>query len=63
MLFFERDTRDMQSLTGGNALFFRNRIDIQYLQLKLKILKLILMERISSKTNDFSTLLQNKIKK
>ncbi len=26
MLFFERDTRDMQRLTGGNALFFRNRI-------------------------------------
>jgi len=26
MLFFERDTRDMQRLTGGNALFFRSRI-------------------------------------
>ena len=26
MLFFERDARDMQSLTGGNALFFRSRI-------------------------------------
>tara|TARA_A100001011_G_scaffold226182_1_gene234215 strand:- start:1589 stop:2365 length:777 start_codon:yes stop_codon:yes gene_type:complete len=26
MLFFERDARDMQRLTGGNALFFRSRI-------------------------------------
>lgn len=26
MLFFERDSRDMQRLTGGNALFFRTRI-------------------------------------
>lgn len=26
MLFFERDCRDMQRLTGGNALFFRSRI-------------------------------------
>ena len=26
MLFFERDTRKMQTITGGNALFFRNRI-------------------------------------
>ncbi len=26
MLFFERDAREMQNLTGGNALFFRNRI-------------------------------------
>ena len=26
MLFFERDSRDMQRLTGGNALFFRSRI-------------------------------------
>lgn len=26
MLFFERDARDMQRLTGGNALFYRSRI-------------------------------------
>ena len=26
MLFFERDARDMQRLTGGNALFFRSRL-------------------------------------
>lgn len=26
MLFLERDAREMQTLTGGNALFFRNRI-------------------------------------
>ena len=26
MLFFERDARDMQRLTEGNALFFRSRI-------------------------------------
>ena len=25
-VFFERDARDMQRLTGGNALFFRSRI-------------------------------------
>ena len=26
MLFFERDSRDMQRLTGGNALFLESRI-------------------------------------
>ena len=26
LFFFERDARDMQRLTGGNALFFRSRI-------------------------------------
>ena len=42
MLFFERDSRDMQRLTGGNALFFRSRIrhtiaatDVKEIEIKL----------------------------
>ena len=29
MLFFERDSRDMQRLTGGNAFFLEVELDIQ----------------------------------
>merc|ERR1711988_1204699 len=40
MLFFERDSRDMQRLTGGNALFFVAEYDTQSQLLMSKTLKL-----------------------
>ena len=45
MLFFERDARDMQRLTGGNALFFEAELDIQLQQQMLRILNLISTEK------------------
>ena len=40
MLFFERDARDMQRLTGGNALFFEAELGIQLQQRTLRRLNL-----------------------
>ena len=64
MLFFERDARDMQRLTGGNALFFRVESDTQLLQLRLKILSLNFKgENISAQEITFKPFTKTKLKK
>ena len=63
MLFFERDARDMQRLTGGNALFFRSRIrhsiaatDIEDIEFKFK------GEKYSGKQITFQPFLKTELK-
>ena len=63
MLFFERDARDMQRLTGGNALFFRSRIrhsiaatDIEEIEFKFK------GEKYSGKQITFQPFLKTELK-
>ena len=63
MLFFERDARDMQRLTGGNALFFRSRIrhtiaatDIKDVELKFQ------GNKIEGKQISFQPFLETKLK-
>tara|TARA_B100000963_G_scaffold349477_1_gene358595 strand:+ start:595 stop:1422 length:828 start_codon:yes stop_codon:yes gene_type:complete len=63
MLFFERDARDMQRLTGGNALFFRSRIrhtiaatDIKDVELKFQGNKFV------GKQISFQPFLETKLK-
>ena len=63
MLFFERDARDMQRLTGGNALFFRSRIrhtiaatDIKDVELKFQ------GDKIEGKQISFQPFLETKLK-
>ena len=63
MLFFERDARDMQRLTGGNALFFRSRIrhaiaatEVKDIEFKFKD------ENIKGKEIYFKPFLKTKLK-
>tara|TARA_E500000331_G_C17116848_1_gene652111 strand:- start:51 stop:872 length:822 start_codon:yes stop_codon:yes gene_type:complete len=63
MLFFERDARDMQRLTGGNALFFRSRIrhaiaatEVKDIEFKFKD------ENIEGKEIYFKPFLKTKLK-
>ena len=63
MLFFERDARDMQRLTGGNALFFRSRIrhsiaatDVEDIQFKFN------GENYSGKQISFQPFLKTELK-
>ena len=63
MLFFERDARDMQRLTGGNALFFRSRIrhsiaatDVEDIEFNFK------GEKYSGKQISFQPFLETELK-
>ena len=62
MLFFERDARDMQRLTGGNALFFRSRIRHSIAQQKLRMLNLISMEKNIQGNKSHFTFLKTELK-
>merc|ERR1711991_910650 len=63
MLFFERDTRDMQRLTGGNALFFRSRIRHTIAATEIKDVELEFQgNNFSGKQISFQPFLETKLK-
>tara|TARA_B100000989_G_scaffold174978_1_gene131199 strand:+ start:1651 stop:2463 length:813 start_codon:yes stop_codon:yes gene_type:complete len=63
MLFFERDARDMQRLTGGNALFYRSRIRHAIAATQVKDIEIELGNRtISAKEIYFKPFQTTKLK-
>ena len=63
MLFFERDARDMQRLTGGNALFFRSRIRHTIAATEVKDVELEFQgNNFSGKQISFQPFLETKLK-
>ena len=63
MLFFERDARDMQRLTGGNALFFRSRIRHTIAATEIKDVELEFQgNKIVGKQIAFQPFLETKLK-
>jgi len=63
MLFFERDARDMQRLTGGNALFFRSRIRHTIAATEIKDVELEFQgNNFSGKQISFQPFLETKLK-
>ena len=63
MLFFERDARDMQRLTGGNALFFRSRIRHTIAATEIKDVELEFQgDKFSGKQISFQPFLETKLK-
>ncbi len=63
MLFFERDARDMQRLTGGNALFFRSRIRHAIAETETKDISLNFKgENISAQEITFKPFTKTKLK-
>ena len=63
MLFFERDARDMQRLTGGNALFFRSRIRHTIAATEIKDVELEFQgNKIIGKQIAFQPFLETKLK-
>ena len=63
MLFFERDARDMQRLTGGNALFYRSRIRHAIAATQVKDIKIDLgNQTIGAKEIYFKPFLETKLK-
>ena len=63
MLFFERDARDMQRLTGGNALFFRSRIRHTIAATEIKDVELEFRgNRLVGKQIAFQPFLETKLK-
>ena len=63
MLFFERDARDMQRLTGGNALFFRSRIRHTIAATDIKDVELEFQgDKFSGKQISFQPFLETKLK-
>ncbi len=63
MLFFERDARDMQRLTGGNALFFRSRIRHTIAATEVKDIDLDFKGKIyKAKEISFQPFLETKLK-
>jgi len=63
MLFFERDARDMQRLTGGNALFFRSRIRHTIAATEIKDLELEFQgNKFVGKQISFQPFLETKLK-
>ena len=63
MLFFDRDARDMQRLTGGNALFFRSRIRHTIAATEIKDVELEFQgDKFSGKQISFQPFLETKLK-
>ena len=63
MLFFERDARDMQRLTGGNALFFRSRIRHTIAATEIKDVELEFRgDKLAGKQISFQPFLETKLK-
>ena len=63
MLFFERDARDMQRLTGGNALFFRSRIRHTIAATEIKDIEISFQgESILAKEISFQPFTQTELK-
>ena len=63
MLFFERDARDMQRLTGGNALFFRSRIRPPIAATEIKDVELEFRgDKLAGKQISFQPFLETKLK-
>ena len=63
MLFFERDARDMQRLTGGTALFFRSRIRHTIAPTEIKHVELEFQgDKFSGKQISFQPFLETKLK-
>ena len=63
MLFFERDARDMQRLTGGNALFFRSRIRHTIAATEIKDVELEFQgSKLIGKQISFQPFLETKLK-
>ena len=63
MLFFERDARDMQRLTGGNALFFRSRIRHTIAATEIKDVELEFQgDKFVGKQISFQPFLETKLK-
>ena len=63
MLFFERDARDMQRLTGGNALFFRSRIRHTIAATEIKDVELDFRgDKLVGKQISFQPFLETKLK-
>ena len=63
MLFFERDARDMQRLTGGNALFFRSRIRHTIAATEIKDIELEFQgNKFVGKQISFQPFLETKLK-
>ncbi len=63
MLFFERDARDMQRLTGGNALFFRSRIRHTIAATEIKDVELEFQgNKLIGKQISFQPFLETKLK-
>ena len=63
MLFFERDARDMQRLTGGNALFFRSRIRHTIAATEIKDVELEFQgSKLVGKQISFQPFLETKLK-
>ena len=63
MLFFERDARDMQRLTGGNALFFRSRIRHTIAATEIKDVELKFQgNKLAGKQIAFQPFLETKLK-
>ena len=63
MLFFERDARDMQRLTGGNALFFRSRIRHTIAATEIKDIELEFQgSKLIGKQISFQPFLETKLK-
>ena len=63
MLFFERDARDMQRLTGGNALFFRSRIRHTIAATEIKDIELEFQgSKFVGKQISFQPFLETKLK-
>jgi hypothetical protein len=63
MLFFERDSRDMQRLTGGNALFFRSRIRHTIAATETKNIEIDFNgEKISAMEISFQPFIKTKLK-
>jgi len=63
MLFFERDARDMQRLTGGNALFFRSRIRHTIAATEIKDVELEFQgNKLVGKQISFQPFLETKLK-
>ena len=63
MLFFERDARDMQRLTGGNALFFRSRIRHTIAATEIKDVELEFRgNKLVGKQISFQPFLETKLK-
>ena len=63
MLFFERDARDMQRLTGGNALFFRSRIRHTIAATEIKDVELKFQgNKFEGKQISFQPFLETKLK-
>ena len=63
MLFFERDARDMQRLTGGNALFFRSRIRHTIAATEIKDIQIEFQgNNLAGKQISFQPFLETKLK-